>query len=77
MKPFFVYILRCADGSYYVGHADDLDARINAHVAGKFDSYTRKRRPVALVHASEFPTRDEAFLTERRIKGCRARRRRP
>ena len=34
MKPFFVYMLRCADGSYYVGHTDELERRIGEHLAG-------------------------------------------
>ena len=50
---FFVYILRCADGSYYVGHTDQLEARIAAHERGEIAGYTRKRRPVRLVFAEE------------------------
>ena len=55
--PFYVYILRCADGSYYTGHTEDLDARIAAHYQGLIPGYTRKRRPVQFVLADEFPTR--------------------
>lgn len=55
--PFYVYILKCADGSYYTGHTEDLDVRIAAHHQGIIPGYTRKRRPVQFVFADEFPTR--------------------
>jgi tRNA/rRNA methyltransferase len=62
-------MLRCADGSYYAGHSDDLAARIAAHQSGLTEGYTRKRRPVSLVWSQEFAERDEAFRAERQIKG--------
>lgn len=67
--PFHAYLLRCADGSYYAGHTDDLDLRIAQHNAGTLGDYTARRRPVTLVWSDSFPTRDEAFAAERRIKG--------
>ncbi|HKZ51072.1 MAG TPA: GIY-YIG nuclease family protein [Dehalococcoidia bacterium] len=66
---FYIYMLRCADGSYYVGHTDELEKRLAAHEVGEIKGYTYSRRPVHLVFAEEFPTRDEAFLRERQIKG--------
>ena len=66
---FYAYMLRCSDGSYYVGHTDDLDARIVAHQSGLLPGYTRERRPVELVWHQEFSERDEAFAAERQIKG--------
>ena len=66
---FYAYMLRCSDGSYYVGHTDDLDARIAAHQVGLFPGYTRTRRPVYLVWHQEFPEREQAFAVERQIKG--------
>ena len=66
---FWVYIMRCADGSYYVGHTDNLDARVSAHHAGEIEGYTRTRRPVHLVFSEEFPTREEALAHERQVKG--------
>jgi LAO/AO transport system kinase len=69
MKPFFVYMLRCADGSYYLGHTDDLDRRVAQHDAGEIDGYTHERRPVQLVWSQETATREEALVAERRIKG--------
>jgi len=71
MNEFYVYILRCSDDSYYTGHTDDLEARLSAHKIGAFGGYTKNRRPVKLVYAETFGTRDEAFNAERRIKGWR------
>ncbi len=68
MKPFFVYMLRCRDGSYYVGHTDDLEVRMNHHHAGTFGGYTSRRRPVDLVWSHEVPTRDEALRREMQVK---------
>jgi len=62
-------MLRCNDGSYYVGHTDDLGLRMAQHAAGALGGYTAKRLPVALVWSDNFTTRDEAFAAERRIKG--------
>jgi putative endonuclease len=51
----FVYILKCADGSYYVGTTrDTLDRRIAEHNAGTYGGYTAKRRPVTLAYSQEF-----------------------
>ena len=48
--PFWVYILRCADGSYYTGHTDNLKRRIGEHHSGSISGcYTVKRRPLELV----------------------------
>ena len=66
---FYAYMLRCADGSYYVGHTDNLDARLGAHQSGLIAGYTHKRRPVSLIWSQEFGERDEAFRAERQIKG--------
>ncbi|MFL6767620.1 MAG: TrmH family RNA methyltransferase [Sphingomicrobium sp.] len=66
---FHAYMLRCADGSYYVGHTDDLDARIGAHHSGQIPGYTQKRRPLSLVWSQDFHSREEALAAERQIKG--------
>ncbi len=66
---FWVYLLRCTDGSYYVGHTDDLEKRIQQHQAGELGGYTHTRRPVELVYSEDFSTRDDAFAAERQIKG--------
>jgi predicted GIY-YIG superfamily endonuclease len=66
---FWVYILRCADGSYYTGHTDDLDKRIGEHQQGLCGGYTASRLPVALLFSQECATREEALAAEQQIKG--------
>ena len=68
-KMFWVYILRCADGSYYTGHSDNLEMRIGQHQAGECAGYTVTRRPLELIWSQECPTREEALSAERQIKG--------
>ena len=69
VEMFWVYILRCADGSYYTGHTDNLEQRIGQHREGACESYTVTRRPVELAWSQEFVTREEALSAERQIKG--------
>ena len=64
-----MYILRCANGGYYTGHTTNLKLRLAEHQSGEADGWTRHRRPVELVFSQEMPSKDEAFLAERRIKG--------
>jgi predicted GIY-YIG superfamily endonuclease len=66
---FWVYLLRCSDGSYYAGHTDNLEARLWQHQQGICCDWTSRRRPVELVWCEAAPTRDEAIAFERRIKG--------
>ena len=66
---FFAYMLRCADDSYYVGHTDDLERRIAQPDVGEYPGYTRHRHPVVLVWSQDFPSREEALVAERQIKG--------
>jgi putative endonuclease len=66
---FWVYILRCADNSYYTGHTDNLEKRIAEHKTGEFEGYTSTRLPVKLVFAEQFPTREEALSSDQQIKG--------
>lgn len=68
MYYFYVYILKCSDGSFYVGHTDDLEKRMINHEDGTFSGYTSERLPVELVWLAHFSTRDEAFAMERKIK---------
>jgi predicted GIY-YIG superfamily endonuclease len=66
---FWVYVLRCADDSYYVGHTDNLEMRLAQHQAGELAGYTKTRRPVQLVYSDTFGSRDEAFAAEQQLKG--------
>lgn len=66
----WVYILRCADGSYYVGSTRaTLEQRLCEHQAGAFGGYTAKRRPVELVHSESFVRIEDAIAAERKLKG--------
>ena len=65
---FWVYILRCADGSFYTGHTDNLEARLWQHEQGICCDWTRKRRPVELAWADTAPTRRDALEFEMRVK---------
>ena len=65
---FWTYILRCADGSYYTGHTDDLERRVGQHEAGEIEGYTQARRPVTLMWSEPFPTREEALAAELKVK---------
>ena len=67
--PFWVYILECADGSYYTGHTDDLKKRLHEHEHNLLTCYTSGRLPIRLVYACDFATREEALARERQIKG--------
>jgi len=65
----WLYILKCADGSYYTGSTNNLSLRLAQHQAGEGGDYTRRRLPVELVYVQEFPSEHEAFLRERQVKG--------
>ena len=68
MKPFHVYLLRCADDSYYCGQTDNLDARLYQHELGEI-GYTSTRQPVQLAWQGEFESREGAIAFEQQIKG--------
>ena len=68
---FHAYMLRCSDGTYYVGHTDGLERRVAQHERGEIEGYTQTRRPVTFVWSRDFPSRAEAIEAERRIKGWR------
>jgi predicted GIY-YIG superfamily endonuclease len=65
---YYVYILRCKDGSYYTGHAKDVEKRFEMHKKGRGARYTRIHEPEKLVYTEEFESRGEAIRRERRIK---------
>jgi len=66
----FVYILRCSDGSYYVGNTrKSLEERVAEHKAGAFGGYTAGLRPVTLVFHEEFDRILDAIAAERQVKG--------
>ncbi len=67
-EGFYFYIVQCADGSYYIGHTDNLEQRVCEHNEGKYKGYTLNRLPVTLKYFELFQTRDEAFVAEHKIK---------
>ena len=72
----WVYILECADGSYYVGSTRDLESRLDQHSSGKGAVHTSKRLPVRLAYAAELDRVVDAWIAERHIHGWgRAKRR--
>ena len=71
----WVYMLRCSDGSYYVGSTTNLDRRLQEHNDGAGSSYTRRRRPVELVWSSWHASIKEAFFSEKRIQNWSRRKR--
>ena len=63
-----MYILTCADGSFYVGSTRDLEYRLAEHQAGEGSEYTRNRRPVALSYVEEYDRIYDAFLREKQVQ---------
>ena len=68
MKEFFLYILKCNDGSYYTGHTDEIEKRIAENILGNTSSYTSTRLSIELVFVQNFNSRAGAIDMERRIK---------
>jgi predicted GIY-YIG superfamily endonuclease len=66
---FWVYMLHCRGGRFYVGHTDDLDRRVAQHQSGTLPGFTADRLPVALVWSQPCASRLEALEAERRLKG--------
>jgi putative endonuclease len=66
---YFIYILKCKDGTLYTGSTNDLEKRVVIHNEGKAAAkYTRARRPVKLVYSEKFETKSEALKREWVIK---------
>ena len=65
---WWVYLLRCRDGSLYAGATNDLDRRVAAHAKGRGSRYTRSRLPVALVHSERAADRGSALRREAALK---------
>ncbi len=68
MRRYWVYILRCSDGSLYTGYTVDLRKRVALHNAGRASKYTRARVPVALAYSEAAPTLSGALRREAEIK---------
>ena len=66
--PWYVYILRCGDGSLYTGITDNIPRRLAAHQAGRGAKYTRGRGPLKLVYQEEVSDKPAALRREIEIK---------
>jgi len=69
MKSGWVYILKCADSTYYSGSTSNLLKRIAQHNVGSFSGYTSARRPVTLIWSEQFVDISDAVRAEGQIKG--------
>ncbi|GJQ37196.1 MAG: hypothetical protein JETCAE01_32060 [Anaerolineaceae bacterium] len=64
----WMYILKCADDSYYVGSTKNLDLRIAQHQSGKGSRYTSGRLPVELVYGEEYDRVSDAYYREKQVQ---------
>lgn len=65
----YVYILKCGDGSYYIGSTRNIENRFWQHQIGKGSEYTKKRLPVVLVYLEQYERIDDAFNREKQLQG--------
>ena len=68
INMFYVYVLKCRDGSFYTGYTNDLEKRVTRRNDGNAAKYTRARRPVMLATKWQFPTQREAMQAEAKFK---------
>ena len=67
-SQYWVYMVRCKDGTYYTGYTNDLEKRIALHNSGKGAKYVKYKLPAELVYAKEYRYYKSALNEERRIK---------
>lgn len=65
---YYIYILKCRDGTYYTGYTNNVEKRVSIHNSKKGAKYTRGRTPVTLVYQESFSSKQEALKREYRIK---------
>lgn len=68
MQDFYIYILKCNDGTYYTGHTDNIEKRLAEHMSNSYKCYTSTRLPIELVYLENFTSRYETLEAERKIK---------
>ena len=69
MSKGYLYILKCADGTFYTGSTINIEKRLVEHQEAKGSNYTKKRLPIKLVYLEEFLRIDDAFYREKQIQG--------
>lgn len=67
-KNYFVCILQCSDGSYYVGYTENIEDRLLLHRKGRGARYTASRLPIVLVHSESYPSQSKARARETQLK---------
>lgn len=65
---YFVYMLLCADGSYYIGITNDLARRYRLHQTGRGGAYTRSHPPIQIVYTETLPDKGSALRRELELK---------
>ncbi len=65
---YYVYILKCGDGSFYCGYTNDVQKRFEKHKSGKGAKYTRSRLPLEIVYIEKFENKSDALKRECSIK---------
>lgn len=65
---YFVYILKCLDGSLYTGSTNNIEKRFKSHLEGKGGKYTRSHKPVKIIYEEKFKTKSDALKREMQIK---------
>lgn len=77
MGTYYVYMLRCFDGTFYVGVTNDVERRFAEHCSGvNVNCYTHSRRPLRLTYVGEFGWIDDAVAFEKKLKGWSHRKKR-
>jgi len=67
-RPWYLYLLRCADGKFYTGITPDVEERVAEHQSGHGADFTKRRLPVALVYSERHPTMSAACIREKKVK---------
>lgn len=65
---YFVYILLCKDGTYYIGSSNNVDRRFKDHINGKGGRYTRSHEPQKLVYVEQLASKSKALKREAQLK---------
>jgi len=68
VSDHYVYVLECADGTFYTGYTTDVERRVAEHDAGEGAKYTRGRTPVELVYRERFDSQSAAMSREHELK---------
>ncbi len=65
---YFIYIIRCTEGRYYIGSTENIEQRIKQHNSKQFSCWTSRYNQWELVYSEQFNTRKDALIREKQIK---------